>query len=79
MMTLKQLDVPFVATSPMKVTVTAPPQLSVAVTAVVLCGGTSEKHCTVDGAGQVSTGGVVSLTVIICVQVFMFPHASVAR
>ena len=78
MITLLQLDVPFVATSLTKVTVTAPPQLSVAVTAVVLGAGTSEKHCTVAAAGQVSTGGVVSLTVIICVQVFMFPHASVA-
>ena len=35
-MVLKQLDVPLVATSLTKVAVTAPPQLSVAVTAVVL-------------------------------------------
>ena len=47
-MTLKQLDVPFVATSPMKVTVTAPPQLSVAVTVAMLGTGTSEKHCTLN-------------------------------
>jgi hypothetical protein len=29
-------------------------------------------------AGQVTTGGVVSVTVIICVQVELFPEASVA-
>ena len=41
--------------------------------------GTSEKHWKATGAGQVITGGVVSLTVMSCVQVFMLPHRSVAR
>ena len=31
-----------------------------------------------DRAGQVIDGGVVSLTVIVCVQVFELPHESVA-
>ena len=31
--------------------------------------GTSEKHWTVSGPGHVIDGGVVSLTVIVCVQV----------
>ena len=60
------------------VTVTAPPQLSVAVTEAMFGAGTSEKHCTLNAPGQVSVGGVVSLTVIVCVQVFMLPHGSVA-
>ena len=59
--------------------VTAPPQLSVAVgvkftTAVQLPTGV----VTVMLAGQVSTGAVWSFTVIICVQVLLFPHTSVA-
>ena len=77
-MTLLQLDVPFVATSLTNVTVTAPPQLSVAVTEPMLGAGTAEKHCTVAGPGQVIDGGVVSFTVIVCVQVFWLPQASVA-
>ena len=67
-MTLLQFDVPFVAESPTKVTVTAPPQLSDAVTEPMLGAGTCEKHWTAHGAGQVIDGGVVSLTVIVCVQ-----------
>ena len=78
-MTLKQFDVPFVATSPMKVTVTAPPQPSEAVTEAMFGAGTREKHCTLNAPAQVSVGAVVSLTVIVCVQVVMLPHASVAR
>ena len=80
-MTLLQLDVPFVATSLRCVIVTAPPQLSVAEMMPMFGAGSSEKHWTVlaPGAGQVSTGGVVSLTVIVWVQVLMFPHKSVAR
>ena len=38
--------------------------------------GTCEKHWTVTGPGQVIDGGVVSLTVIVCVQVLTLPHAS---
>ena len=64
-----QLDVPFVAESLTKVTSTAPPQLSEAVTEAMFGAGTSEKHWTVTGPGQVIDGGVVSLTVIVCVQV----------
>ena len=80
-MTLLQLDVPFVATSLTKVIVTAPPQLSDEEMMPMFGTGTSEKHWTVEtpGAGQVSMGGVVSLTVMACVQVAWLPHASVAR
>ena len=77
-MTLLQLDVPFEAESPTCVTVTAPPQLSDAVTEPMFGAGTSEKHWTPTAAGQVIDGGVVSLTVIVCVQVRVLPHASVA-
>ena len=38
--------------------------------------GTSEKHWTLTAPGQVIEGGVVSFTVIICVQVPAFPQAS---
>ena len=41
--------------------------------------GTCEKHWTLTGPGHVIDGGVSSLTVIVCVQVFVFPHESVAR
>ena len=58
--------------------VTVPAQLSVAVTKEVLGAGTAEAQLTVTGGGQVITGGVWSLTVIICVQVLLFPHTSVA-
>ena len=76
-MTLLQLDVPLEGVSLRKITVTAPPQLSVARTEAMLDGGTSEKHVTVTGAGHVViVGGVVSLTVIVCVQVAMLPHVS---
>ena len=51
-MTLLQLDVPFVATSLTKVTVTAPPQLSVAVTEAMFGAGTSEKHWKLSAAGR---------------------------
>ena len=73
-----QLDVPFVATSLTKVTVGAPPQLSVAVTRLMFGAGRVEKHCAVVGPGQVIEGGVVSLTVIIWVQVEEFVQLSVA-
>ena len=80
-MTLLQLDAPALATSPTWMIVTAPPQVvpSEAVTAVMFGAGTSEKHCTDTGPGQVIEGGVVSLTVIVCVQSVVRPHAFVAR
>ena len=63
--------------SPTNVTVTAP-QLSVAVTLEISGLGTFPEHCTVTGGGQVIVGGVLSLTVMICVQVALLPQASVA-
>ena len=55
-----------------------PPQLSVA-GRFVAGGRTFEAHETVTLAGHVIIGGVTSLTVIVCVHVAEFPHASVAR
>ncbi len=69
---------PLSALSPCHVTVTKP-QLSVAVTRPVFATGTSATHSTVTGPGQVIDGGVLSSTVIVCVQSAKFPHASVAR
>jgi hypothetical protein len=64
-------------TSPTCVTMTAP-QLSDAVPPAKSGGGTSGSHCTVTFGGHVIVGGVVSTTVMVCVQVAMLPHASVA-
>ncbi len=60
-----------------KVTV-GTPQLSVAVTDATFGAGTSAAHCTASAPGHVIWGGVVSFTVIVCVQVAVFPQASVA-
>ena len=68
-----------VITSPMKVTVTAPPQLSPVVTAVVFAAGTRLAQVTVTLAGQVMVGGVLSNTLNVWAQVAVFPQASVAR
>ena len=76
MITLLQLDVPFVATSLTNVTVTAPVQLSVAVTDAMLGAGTAAKHWAVSAVGQVIEGGVVSLTMKTCEQRPTLPHAS---
>jgi hypothetical protein len=76
--TLLQLDVPFVATSLTCVTLTRPPQLSVAITEPGLAVGTCEKHWKLKGPGQVIEGGVVSLTVIVWMHVDTLPHVSVA-
>ena len=65
-------------TSPTWVTVTAPPQLSEVVTEPVLTGGTWLAQETVTAGGHVIVGGVLSNTVIICVQVAVFPQASAA-
>lgn len=59
-------------------TVTTPPQLSVAITLAVLGAGTAEAQLTVTGAGQVITGGVWSFTVITCVHSVKLPQTSVA-
>ena len=48
------------------------------VTLVISGTGTAEAQLTVTGAGQVSSGGVWSFTVIICVHSVKFPHTSVA-
>ena len=65
-------------TSPKKVTITVPEQLSEEVTKLLLAAGTSELQLTVIALGQVILGGVISLTVIIWVQVAEFPQISVA-
>ena len=57
--------------------VTAPPQLSVAVTADVSGAGT-EPHNTVVSAAQVISGAVLSNTVMICAHEAVFPQASAA-
>jgi hypothetical protein len=61
------------------VTVTVPPQLSVAFTAVILDCGTAEAQLTVKFCGvPVMTGGVWSFTVMVCDDVELLPHTSVA-
>ena len=77
-MTLLQFDVPFEGASPAWVTVTRPPQLSEVATDPGLATGTCEKHWTAAGPGHVIVGGVVSFTVISCVQELVLPHGSVA-
>ena len=66
-----------VVTSLTKVTVVAPPQLSLAVTVSGFAGGTRFAHCTVTFGGQVIVGTVLSKTVITWAQVAEFPQASV--
>ena len=53
-------------------------QLSVAVAPPMLAGSSELPHSTVRLAGQVRTGGIVSSTVIVWVQLMLFPQASVA-
>src|SRR6266446_201937 len=65
--------------SPCQLTVTAPPQLSLVVTLFVSGAGTWLAQLTVRLVGQVMFGGLVSLTVMVCVQVTLLPHWSVAR
>ena len=68
-----------VVTSPTCVIVMVPVQLSVAVTKLILGGGTGALHISAGEAGQVITGGVVStVLVIVCVQVAVLPQPSVA-
>ena len=67
-------------TSLMKVTTGAvPPQLSEVMTLAVFGAGTRFAHWTVTFAGHVIVGGVLSNTLIVCVQVAELPQASVAR
>src|SRR5881409_2438159 len=54
-----------------KVIVGLPPQLSVAVALPVLLGSVEAPHCNCLSAGQVITGAVVSLTVMVWVQVLV--------
>jgi hypothetical protein len=61
------------------VTVTGPPQLSLATTPASFGGGICEAHDTVTLLGHcVITGGVVSLTVMVCVQLALLLHESLA-
>ena len=61
------------------VTVTGPPQLSLAITPESSGGGICEVHDTVTSAGQrVITGAFVSLTVIVWVQLALLLHESLA-
>ncbi len=69
----------FEITSPTCVITAVPAQLSVDVTSPILGAGTKAAHCTVTPAGHVSIGAVSSNTVMICVQVDVLLHASVAR
>ncbi len=69
---------PSVLTS-LLVTVSAPAQLSVAVTAPLLAAGKSPAQLTVVFAGMlVIVGAVWSLTVMVCVCEDELPHTSVA-
>ena len=55
------------------------PQASVAVTVVISTGGSVALHPSVTVGGQVMVGGVMStILVIVCEQVAVLPHASVA-
>ena len=62
----------FVVASPTTLIVTAPPQLSPAVTDAVFAAGTSDAQVTVVAIGHVSVGATLSNTVIVCVHVFVF-------
>jgi hypothetical protein len=54
------------------------PQLSVALTCVMSTAGTALRHATVTAAGQVITGAMLSLTVMSCTHVEVFPQLSAA-
>jgi hypothetical protein len=69
----------FPVTSLTKLNVVAPPQLSVALTPVVVCAGTALAHVTVTAAGQVMLGAMLSNTVMICAHVAVLLHTSLAR
>src|SRR5438094_523873 len=65
--------------SPTQVTVTAPPQLSLVVTLLVLGAGAWPAQPTVRLAGQMRLGGLVSWMVMVWAQVALLPHWSAAR
>src|SRR5437870_9051920 len=65
--------------SPTKLITGVPPQLSLAVTLAVSGAGTALATAPVTAAGHLLAGGRLSLTVIVCVQVWLLPQASVAR
>src|SRR5437867_9547647 len=65
--------------SPCQLITTAPPQLSLVVTLLVSGSGTWLAQLTVRPVGQEMLGGLVSLTVMLCVQVALLPHWSAAR
>src|SRR5215471_2344272 len=72
-------QLPGVVVSGPCVTVTGPPQLSLATTPASFGGGICEAHDTVTSAGHcVITGALVSLTVIVCAQLTLLLHVSVA-
>src|SRR5438445_10508821 len=64
---------------PCQFTVSASPLLSLVVTLLVSGTGTWLAQLTVRPLGQEILGGLVSLTVMVCVQVALLPHWSVAR
>ena len=74
----------FPAGTPLRATVAAPAQLSVAIAAPSAASLTTRPHAapgpvaTVTLAGAVSTGGLVSRTVTVRVAVVVLPAASVA-
>ena len=69
-----------VTTSPTCVIVIVPVQLSVALTCVISGAGTVPLHAITGAGGHVMVGGVLStVLVIVCTQVALLPHASVAR
>src|SRR5262245_19784368 len=75
-MTLLQLETPFEAESPTKVTVRGPPKLTGEVAEPMCGGGTCAKHWTRTAAGQVMD--VVLVRVMVWTQVAELPCESVA-
>ena len=72
-------QLPGVVVSGPCVTVTGPPQLSLANTLASSGSGICEAHDTVTSAGHWAiTGALVSLTVIVCAQLTLLVHVSVA-
>jgi hypothetical protein len=79
LLTWKRLtQVWFTVASTTKVITGAGSHASLAVTPVILGAGTNEAHCTVNGAGQVMIGGVISCTAIVLLQVAVLLQSSVA-
>ena len=66
-------------TSPTKLMLGVPVQLSIAVTAAVFCAGIALAQNTVTFDGHVILGAMLSFTVIICAQVTVLLQRSAAR